>query len=285
MGAHYLIDRFADAGLTLELASAPFAGGANAERIFQMDIRRRNRRDARSEFFVAWPGTDNLVVVQGVDESEKQLVLMVREPPREFYEAVPAWIYHRAIKQSDPRAALAEEAKVDESAIVFSGGSASVRRETPGDKRHFLTGRDERQLFMCRLPRACTTVRQAHEALRAPQVKESRSAIERAIRQGEWFFLALSESELEELERNLAGHRAWVRRKVSIGSVIPRAGKPHVAEELAVHSTETGERRVYVRGAVRHVDHKTIYLHEWRQVVRNREVDEARSLFGGTWID
>jgi len=281
----YLIDRFSDAGLTLELAPAPFARGLNAERIFQMDIRRRNRRDARSELFVAWPGTDNLVVVQGVDESEKQLVLMVREPPREFYEAVPQWTLYRAEKTGDPRAALAKEANVDESAIVLSGGAASVRRQTPEQKRHFLAGRDERQLFMCRLPRACTTVRQAHEALRAPQVKESRSAIERAIRQGEWFFLALSGVERDELGHAIEGHRAWVRRKVSIGSVIPRAGKPHVAEELVVWTNEAGERRVYVRGGVRHVDHKTIYLHEWRQVVRNREVDEARSLFGGTWID
>jgi hypothetical protein len=285
MGLHYLIDRFADAGLPLELASAPFTRGLNAEHIFQMDIRRRNRRDARSEFYVAWPGTDNLVVVQGVDESEKQLVLMVREPSREFYVAVPQWTFNRASKQRDVRAALAKEANVDESDIFISGGGASVRRETPGQKRHFLAGRDERQLFMCRLPRACTTVRQAHEALRAPQVKESRSAIERAIRQGEWFFLALSEVELDELGHAIEGHRAWVRRKVSIGSVIPRAGKPHVAEELVVHSNEAGERRVYVRGSVRHADHKTIYLHEWRQVVRNREVDEARSLFGGTWID
>jgi hypothetical protein len=138
---------------------------------------------------------------------------------------------------------------------------------------------------MCRLPRACTTVRQAHQALRAPEVTDSRSAIERSLRQGEWFFLVPSEAELAHLAAALDGHRSWARRKVSIGSVIPRAGKPHVADELVVHRTEAGDSRVYVRGAVRHADHKTVWLEHWRQVVRNREVTESRSLFGGTWID
>jgi hypothetical protein len=254
MKTEHLIERFADAQLTLELAKAPFARAMNADDIFQMDIRRRKQRSAHSEYFLVWPGhADNIVVVQGVDARERQLVLMVREPEREFY--VP----------------------------TRNGGF--LRRTTPGSKRHFLAGRDERQLFMCRLPRACTTVRQAHEALRAPQVKESRSAIDRTLRQGEWFFLVPSETEREELESAIAGHRSWIRNKVSIGSIIFRAGKPHVADELVVHRNATGENRVYVRGAVRHADHKTLRFDHWREVVRNREVDAIPAPLGGTWID
>jgi len=128
-------------------------------------------------------------------------------------------------------------------------------------------------------------VREAHGALRAPQVSESRSALERSLRQGEWFFLVPGAGEIAHLEAALFSDQSCARRKVSIGSVIPRAGKPHVADELVVHRTEAGESRVYVRGAVRHADHKTIWLEHWRQVVRNREVTEAPSLFGGTWID
>jgi hypothetical protein len=41
--------------------------------------------------------------------------------------------------------------------------------------------RDERQLFMCRLPRACTTVRQAHEALRPPAAVTARSALDASV--------------------------------------------------------------------------------------------------------
>ena len=254
MNTENLIHRFGDAGLTLELAGAPFNRNAD---IFQMDIRRRNRRAAHSEYFLLWPGhRDNLAVVQGLDAGERQLVLMVREPDREFY--VPRRVGRETFM---------------------------VRQVTPGNKRHFLAGRDERQLFMCRLPRACTTVRDAHEALRAPRVTDSRSAIDRTLRQGEWFFLVPAAAEVAHLESALAGHRSTVRRKVGIGSVIPRAGKPHTADELAVHVTEAGDTRVYVRGAVRHADHKTIRLDHWRQVVRNNEVTEARSLFGGTCID
>jgi hypothetical protein len=254
MNTENLIDRFADAGLSLSLAGAPFNSNAD---IFQMDIRRRQPRDAHSEYFLLWPGhTDNLAVVQGLDEDERQLVMMVREPEREF------WVPVRQGKKT-----------------------VMVRRTTPGNKRHFLAGRDERQLFMCRLPRACTTVRQAHDALRAPEVKDSRSAVERSVRQGEWFFLVPGDAEIAHLENSIAGHRSWVRRKVSIGSIIPRAGKPHVADELVVHIGEAGDSRVYVRGAVRHADHKSLWFDHWRQVVRNREVTENRSLFGGTWID
>jgi hypothetical protein len=254
MNTENLIGRFADAGLPLELANEPFNRNAD---IFQMDIRRRNRRDAHSEYFLLWPGhADNLAVVQGVDQGERQLVMMVREPEREF------WIPRRIGRETH-----------------------MVRQTTPGNKRHFLAGCDERQLFMCRLPQACTTVRQAHEALRAPEVKDSRSAVDRSLRQGEWFFLVPSAAEIAHLEKAITGHRSCVRRKAAIGSVIPRPGKPHTADELVVHIGEAGDTRVYVRGAVRHVDHKSLWLPEWRQVLRNREVLENRSLFGGTWID
>lgn len=287
MDIQNLIERFADAGIDLERAAEPIARGANAEDIFQMDIRRKRPRDAHSEYFVAWPGhAENLVVVQGVDRSELQLVLMVREPRRAFWERVPATAMRFAQKRRGAawREAIAEQARVEVDDIVVSHGDAFVRRSTPDRKRHFLAGRDERQLFMCQLPRACTTVRQAHEVLRAPAATESRSAIERPIRQGEWFFLSLETVERDELERLLAGGRVILRRKASIGAFIPRAGKPHVADEL-VAIPRDGTLHVYVRGAVRHVDHKTIWIEPWRRVVRNREVDEGRSPFGGTWID
>jgi hypothetical protein len=253
MNTENLIDRFAATGLPLELAARPF-GNANND-IFQMDIRRRDRRAAHSEYFLLWPGhQDNFAVVQGTDRSEHQLVLMVREPEREF------WVPSRRGRET-----------------------VMVRHTTPGSKRHFLAGRDERQLFMCRLPQACTTVREAHQTLRAPAVKDSRSAVERSLRQGEWFFVVPAAAEVDELEKALSNHRSVIRRKVSIGSIIPRAGKPHLADELVVIRGE--ESRVYVRGAVRHADHKTVWLDNWRQVLRNRELLENRSLFGGTWID
>jgi hypothetical protein len=49
MGNSYLVDRFADAGLRLQLASGPIARALGAEVVFQMDIRRRRTWDPHSE--------------------------------------------------------------------------------------------------------------------------------------------------------------------------------------------------------------------------------------------
>jgi hypothetical protein len=263
-----LIDQFARADLELEAAHEPFASNAD---IFQMDIRRHNRRNAHSEYFAMWRGHDsNHVEVHGLDRFHHQLVMMVREPEREFFDPIPPF----RMKHHGWAHQVAADAKVSLDDIVVTRGRGFVRRMTTSTKRHFLVGRDERQLFMCRLPNACTSVREAHEALRPPEVKDD------AIRQGEWFFLTPPQEELNKLKHDLAKQRIWPRLKVSIGSVIIRRGKPHVADELVVR-----DQKVYVRGAVRHDDHKTIRLYEWREVVRNREVTEVAPLFGGTWID
>jgi hypothetical protein len=285
MGNH-LIGRFADAGLRLQLARAPIARALGAEVVFQMDIRRARAWDPHSEYYVAWPGAaDNVAVVQGVDRAVHQLVMMVHEPKRWFWEEVPTWQVRNAVRKGNAHAQLATRARVPVEDVRVLNNNGWVRRTTDERKRHFLAGRDERQLFMCRLPRACATVADAHRALRAPEVVEARSALERPIRQGEWFFVTVAADVLELVGREITGHRAWVRRKVSIGSVIPRAGKPHVADELVVLRHAGGALQVFVRGAVRHVDHKTIRLYEWHRVYRNREVEEGRSPFGGTWID
>jgi hypothetical protein len=282
----HLVDRFGAAGLPLQLARAPIARALGAEVVFQMDIRRARAWDPHSEYYVAWPGaSENVVHVQGVDRAAHQLVMMVREPRRWFFEPVPFHLMRSARRSASWRGYVAQIARVPADEIVGSPAQAWVRRVTETRKRHFLVGRDERQLFMCRLPRACTTVQQAHDALRVPEAAPARSALERPIRQGEWFFVRAGAVAIATIERDLAALRAWVRRKISIGQIIERGGKPHVADELVVGRDEAGNRLVFVRGAVRHLDHETIRLHEWHRVYRNREVDEGRSPFGGGWID
>ena len=142
---------------------------------------------------------------------------------------------------------------------------------------------------MCELPRPCTSVRQAHEALRTPAARSrSRSALDRPIRQGEWFFVIVTSTEVDELEKAIRGNRVVVRRKTSINSVIPRTGKPHIADEIAIMVQPNAANhppRVYARGAIRHLDHKTIHVRQWRRVLRNLEVDQGRSPLGGTWVD
>jgi hypothetical protein len=290
---HHLVSRFAHADLDLRLADAPFAGGVNAANLFQLDIRRARAHDVRSEHFLAWTGAkESLAAVQGVDPRQHQLVLVVRENAMEFEEAVPRWMVKLASSapgSMEWKRSIAARAGVSADSVVARSGGASIVRSTRGSTRHMLVGRDERQLFMCELPAPCTTVRQAHEALRAPAARassRSRSALERPIRQGEWFFVVPSTPEIDELEALIRGNRVVVRRKASINAFIWRSGKPHIADEIAAVVNRAGPwQRVYVRGGVRHPDHKTVELRQWRQVVRNLEVDQARSPLGGSWMD
>lgn len=121
-----------------------------------------------------------------------------------------------------------------------------IEHRTDARKRHFLCGRDERQLFICQLPRAVTTIRDAHEVLRAPEAARSKSKVNR---QGEWFFVEPTVKELDALAAALRGFRTVVRRGVPIG----RGGHPHVADELVLvpamlAETKTVESTVLVRG-------------------------------------
>jgi hypothetical protein len=170
--------------------------------------------------------------------------------------------------------------------IIKEGDAVWIRRTTEEQKRHFLVGRDERQLFMCRLPRACTTVTEAHAALRVPEADlEARSVLERAIRQGEWFFVPAEAEEVARLEDELARGASQLHRGAAISRFIARMGKPHVVDELVDTRDEKGKQQLFARGRVRHVDHKTVRLRGWYRVFRNREVEEGRSPFGGGWID
>ena len=271
----HIVQRFARAGLDLRLASTPFTGNHD---IFALDIRRERPHDVRSEHFLAWMGSDdNDVAVQSVDPSERQLVLFVREARRAFTETVPrhlAEIPGEKIGSGRWRMLLADRFLVSAQQIELRGTEVFVRRSTSTRGRHLLVGCDERQLFMCELPRPVTTVKQAHEVLRPAAVPKG------TIRQGEWFFLAPKKVDLAKLEASLSGTLAVVRRKTSINSLIPRMGKPHVADEIVVV-----DGKVYARGAIRHPDHNTIWLRFWHQVHRNLEVDQNRSVLGGTWID
>lgn len=178
-------------------------------------------------------------------------------------------------------------------------------------KHKFLCGHDERHWFVAAVPElaAATSVQSAFRALQPAAI---RAALERAhvrprdrnlrrnaafLRQGEWFFLPVPPN--VRLDESLILRDEPLRRG---------AGKPHRCEELirtggilVYVSTQhpqglTGsqyqkllsrrpelrnlhwvtQRRnpsVFVRGRVRHADHKTILLHGWHQVLMNTETE------------
>jgi hypothetical protein len=183
-----------------------------------------------------------------------------------------------------------------------------MSREDDG-KHKFLCGHDERHWFVAAVPEkaAVSTVATAMEALKPAEVqwrqrqlkvkprKRNRRRNEVFIRQGEWFFVLVQ----------------WTFRPNEMlilrNEPLRRAGgKPHRVEELyrdggeAVYiSTEhpngltlheyrrlisrrpslrrlhwvvqRRNPRVYVRGKVRHADHKSIVLASWHRVLMNTE--------------
>jgi hypothetical protein len=201
-----------------------------------------------------------------------QLVLLVQEPARKFVESAPK----RSVERDRGKVKVIRE---DAFCIWWE-------RWTDPRKRHFLCGRDERQLFVCQLPRAVSTVREAHQVLRAPAVTRAKGKV---VRQGEWFFIDPSPLELAATE--IAVRR--LRTVVRVRTRISWGGHPHVADELVVvPPTRVGaaavERTVLVRGRVRHVDHDEVRLPSWTKVVRNAEPVDAGGVArmdGIPWID
>ena len=142
-------------------------------------------------------------------------------------------------------------------------------------------------------------VRAQQEKLKVKRKKRNRRRNEAFVRQGEWFFVPAP-----------AGFRPdskWILRNEPLRR---GGGKPHMVEELIRDGGETVyvsprhpngltprqyeslisrqpklrnlnwivQRRnpqVFVRGKVRHADHKTIVLHDWHQVLMNTETQSV----------
>ena len=175
-------------------------------------------------------------------------------------------------------------------------------------KSKFLCGHDERHWFVAAVPEraSASNVKTAFAALQPAAVrfeldrqrvkpkKRNRRRNAAFLRQGEWFFVPVAD---RKFDRRLILKSEPLRRG---------AGKPHVCEELVRHGgelvyvspqhpqgmTEWQYRRlvsrrpelrnigwitqrrnpqVFVRGYVRHADHKTITLDGWHQVLMNTE--------------
>jgi hypothetical protein len=173
------------------------------------------------------------------------------------------------------------------------------------EKHRFLLGHDERHWFVAGIPESTpvSRVRDAKYALKPDAVQNIEHGLRTKdrdrrvngvrVRQGEWFFLPASGVQVEKLL--VLPNEPIVRS---------RGGKPHVCEELYRFGGETvyvspgasnglteeqyralpdQERsrwnwrvmrrnpRVYVRGRVRHPDHKTVVLDGWHEVLSNTE--------------
>ncbi|HLH07937.1 MAG TPA: hypothetical protein VKW78_11930 [Terriglobales bacterium] len=173
------------------------------------------------------------------------------------------------------------------------------------EKHRYLLGHDERHWFVAGIPERnlVSRVRDAMNALKPEAVLENerglRSKLRQRrsnaarVRQGEWFFIPAPHAHVEKFM--ILHNEPLVRSG---------GGKPHVCEELYRFGGETvyvkygsrqvlsepqyralseGKRtggrwrlmrrnpRVFVRGRVRHLDHKTVFLDGWHEVFSNTE--------------
>jgi len=190
------------------------------------------------------------------------------------------------------------------------------------DKSKFLCGHDERHWFVAGIPEAAPvgTVRQAKEALKPAEV-QSAQARERVggkarnrrknaayIRQGEWFFLPVPDMVVPEelvlknepLRRGNGGKPHWAEFCYRTGgeTVHVCSRHPNGVTEAQYGAILTRNpqakgwnwrtmRRnpgVYVRGRIRHPDHKTITLHGWHRVAMNTE-SQARAMRNVAFLD
>jgi len=185
-----------------------------------------------------------------------------------------------------------------------------------GDE-NFPCGHDERQWFVAGVKTNAPTVKRAKEALKPLGVRSSerknrvkgKNRIKRhnkgSIRQGEWFFVPEPDA---RFNANL------ILRKEPLMRGNRGGGKPHIAEELVrmggttvyvnprhrnglmekeykklLAETPSAKRwrwqvmkrdpRVYVRGKIRHPDHKTVKLQGWYRVEVNDEIFSERVAF------
>ncbi len=185
----------------------------------------------------------------------------------------------------------------------------------PAGRHKFLCGHDERHWFVAAVPERArvTTVRDAFDALKPDNVRRREADLQvkprhryrrrnaAFVRQGEWFFVPVPASE------HIDTRVIFRHEPISRGG-----GKPHICEELVrqggelvyvcgdfpdglnewdyrdlLHhlpdlrrrrwTTRRRNARVFVRGKIRHRDHKTIILAGWHEVLMNTESQSAAS--------
>lgn len=132
----------------------------------------------------------------------------------------------------------------------------------------YLCGHDERHWFTAMVPNVGTsTVNSAMESLKPLEVRRAqkkagvkhrkhRRKTAAYVRQGEWFFLPRPMMHV--------GEKAEAKGQL----VRAAGGKPHRVDWVY---RPPGTNETFVRGAVRHADHATIYLQVWHRVVQNTE--------------
>ena len=195
-----------------------------------------------------------------------------------------------------------------------------IVRSGKGEVSKYLMGHDERHWFVAAVPEQLPmkNVADAMEALKPARVRNRQKRLgvrakdrnrrrqKAFIRQGKWFFMPSQKLDTagcvilrnepirrgrgkphicEELIRK-DGYRVWVHGMHAPNGITQAAFKklPRKVKETFGWSTAFVSDIVYVRGHVRHPDHKTICLKEWHRVLPNTE-NKARAFRHLNFLD
>jgi hypothetical protein len=190
------------------------------------------------------------------------------------------------------------------------------------EKQKYLCGHDERHWFIAAIPETAPvgTVRQAMEALKPTDVQiaqaqkrvsaKARRRRKNAAyrRQGEWFFLPAFDLVVDEksvlrnepLTRGNGGKPHWAElcyrtdgETVYVCSKYPTGVTAVTYRQLLASNrnaknwgwrTMQRNARVFVRGRIRHPDHRAIVLHGWHRVLMNTE-NQAKAMRNVAFLD
>jgi hypothetical protein len=301
-----LIKQFKKIGLVLNILKNPMGGRRVNRDIFQMDIKRKIIGTRRFEWFEIYPGhKSNIVHVLDVDTKLNQLLLLVKEAPREF-EVNEVKSFNK-----DRINSRRKQLQENRTAFTETQNFFIIKNKTFGGNRHFLMGVDERQLFVAQLKNGVTNITEAKRQLGSTVLFHESTRKMTPSRQGEWFFVSATKKQEEILDLLLKKQRIFILKAESIGKHARKpGGNPHIADELVVIPAKESiiieaqsskwakknkdltkvasiypirQKEVFVRGCVRHKDHKTIKYSRWHQVILNNEGATASAT--QSWID
>ena len=189
---------------------------------------------------------------------------------------------------------------------------------TDEGKAKFLCGHDERDWFVAAIPESssASNVKTAKEALKPDEVlaSESTTKMKRkkrgkrknpaSIRQGEWFFIPRPDLKVdpnlilkdEPLQRGrgkphmaaelyrTGGQTVYVNSRHPNGISAKAYNKLSREEKKAGWRMMQRDPKAYVRGKIRHGDHKTVVLTFWHEVTMNTET-QSRAMRHVAFLD
>jgi hypothetical protein len=206
-----------------------------------------------------------------VDSERRQAVLRVRESARKISRDVTMGRCTSRPGKDTVRRRFPIALPQGTTYEVKFIGSSNFNRDTderdyryevvasaPKSDQFFLVGFDEKHMFVSMLPKAVTSVAEAHSVL-APKEVQGRKDV---LRQGEFFFIPVTEAEIKILcrVRQIIECDAGIRRSDGVES-------DHYAMTLVEYSGHQ-----FATGPISHERHEILFLNGWYRVAVNNEL-------------